>query len=150
MENKNVKLSEMYPIIKETLDNGGEITFNPRGTSMLPLLVQGRDSVTIVPAPEKLKKYDLPLYRRKTGQFVLHRIVRKEHDGTYTMCGDNQWMYESGIDRCDIIGVVSLIKRNGKVIKCTNIFYKCYCRLIVAYRQLRKKASYIKHRLLRK
>lgn len=149
-ESKNVKLSDVYPIIKETLENGGEVTFNPHGTSMLPLLVQGRDSVTLVPVTKKLKKYDLPLYRRKSGQFVLHRIVGCEKDGTYTMCGDNQWEYEKGIEKSDIIGVVSLVKHNGKIIKCNSFKYKCYCRYIVFYRQLRKKASFIKHNVLKR
>ena len=38
---------------------------------MLPLLVQGRDTVVLTAATEPLEKYDIPLYRRKDGSFVL-------------------------------------------------------------------------------
>ena len=40
-------LSEYADIIREVLDSGGEFTLYPRGTSMLPLIVEGRDSVTL-------------------------------------------------------------------------------------------------------
>lgn len=39
-------LAEYADIIREVLDSGGEFTLFPRGTSMLPLIVEGRDSVT--------------------------------------------------------------------------------------------------------
>ena len=149
MEQKNIKLEQAFPLIKEKLDCGGEVTFGPKGTSMLPLIVQGRDSVTRVSPPKKLKKYDLPLYRRKTGQFVLHRVVKVNKDGTYTMSGDNQWFNESGVEHSDIIAIVNSIKHDGKVIKSSSFKYKCYCRGIVFYRRARKLASRVKHKLFK-
>jgi len=149
MEQKNVKLEDAFPVIKEKLDMGAEVTFGPKGTSMLPLIVQGRDTVTLVSPPSKLKKYDLPLYRRKTGQFVLHRVVKVNRDGTYTMCGDNQFSHEKGIGHGDIIGIVNKVVHAGKVYECTDIRYKIYCRYIVAYRQIRHFASRVKRKLLK-
>lgn len=58
------------------------------GTSMMPLLNQNADTVRLVQAPERLKKYDIPLYVRPSGEYVLHRIV-KVCDGYYVIRGDN-------------------------------------------------------------
>lgn len=119
-------LEQMLPLIEECLSVGQCVQFSPRGISMLPMLVQGRDSVTLSPAPAKLKKYDIPLYRREDGSFVLHRIVKVGQ--TYTCVGDNQYVFEHGVTHESIIGVVSSFNRNGKEISVTNFWYMIYCR----------------------
>ena len=72
---EKIKLEQLLPVIQETLDGGKEFTLPVTGTSMLPLLVQGRDTVVLKKAELPLKKGDLPLYRRKDGTFILQRIV---------------------------------------------------------------------------
>ena len=50
MENvnkKKISLDEIYPIIKEKIENGGTVQLPITGTSMLPLLVWGRDTVDL-------------------------------------------------------------------------------------------------------
>ena len=47
MEKKRVNLAEMLPIIEETLAAGGTVKLPITGTSMLPLLRSGRDTVTL-------------------------------------------------------------------------------------------------------
>ena len=111
----NVSLEEMLPLMTEQLGAGGEIRFMPRGTSMLPLIRQGVDTVVISPARGNLKKYDIPLYKRTDGHFVLHRVVGTR-DGKYIMCGDNQHIKEYGITNDQIIGVLTkVIKPEGEV-----------------------------------
>lgn len=111
-----MKMIELLPFIQEAFKKNKTFTIPITGTSMLPLLVQGRDRVTIA-APENngknLNVGDLPLYRRRDGAFVLHRIVKKEN-GTYTMCGDNQYELEKNILPEQIIGVAVKITRDGK------------------------------------
>ena len=131
-----VTLSELLPIIDELLSSGKEVCFSPKGTSMLPLLYPDRDSVVVKSPPKKLKKYDLPLYRRTNGQFVLHRIVKISKDGSYVMCGDNQFSRETGIRSNQIIGVVTSFYRNGKHISTNNFLYKLYCIARVKERKL--------------
>ena len=63
-----VALEELMPLIRQQLEQGQPVKFSPQGTSMLPMLRQGRDSIVLSPVPAKLKKYDLPLYRRNNGQ----------------------------------------------------------------------------------
>ena len=74
LQNKYTQLKELMPLIRESLDEGKSVFFMPNGISMLPMLHQGIDKVTLSPLPEQLKKYDLPLYQRENGQYVIHRI----------------------------------------------------------------------------
>ena len=112
MSEKQVTLDEMMPLIREQLVGGQSVTFFPRGVSMLPLLREGRDSVTLSAPPERLKKYDIPLYQRADGQYVLHRVVKVGE--TYTCIGDNQFVREEGISHAQIIAVCSAVTRDGK------------------------------------
>lgn len=123
---KTVSLNAMYPIIKEVLDNGGTFSLTITGSSMYPFILGGRDQVTLSPVPKKLKKNDLPLYRRKSGQFVLHRIVKVCKDGTYTCCGDHQWQLEKGLTHDQMVGLATSYVRKGKVLTNQNILYRVY------------------------
>lgn len=58
------------------------------GMSMMPLLNQHTDTVRLVAVTRPLVKYDIPLYVRPGGEYVLHRIV-KVCDGYYIIRGDN-------------------------------------------------------------
>lgn len=92
---EELTIDEMYPLIAETVQNGGVFRFYPHGTSMLPMLVQGEDSIELGKA-ETIDVGDVLFYRRKSGQFVLHRLIEKR-GSTLTMCGDNQMALEYGI-----------------------------------------------------
>lgn len=105
-------LNDSIDIIKEVLDSGGEFRLYPRGKSMQPFIVEGRDSVVLVgKAFDKLRKNDLAFYKRNNGQFVLHRVAKLSPDGTYVMCGDNQTALEKGISDAQIIGCVRAVYR---------------------------------------
>ena len=120
-------LSEMLPLIRECLAAGQQVKFSPRGVSMLPMILQGRDSVTLASPPERLKKYDLPLYRREDGSFVLHRVVKV--GDTYTCIGDNQFKAEKGVTPESVIAVVTAFTRKGKTYSVTSADYRLYCLL---------------------
>ena len=122
-----LRLEAMLPVIEEKLKSGGSVTFGPHGISMLPLIRQGKDSVTISALKEKPQKGDVIFYRRADGQFVLHRVVGQDSRG-YIMCGDNQFFLEHGIkDNC-IIGIMTEVIRDGKTISCNNKEYLRYVR----------------------
>lgn len=128
---KLVNLAEMYPIIQEVLEHDGTFSLTITGTSMYPTILGGRDRVTLVKVPPKLQKYDLPLYRRKSGQFVLHRIVAVEEDGTYTCCGDHQWELEKGLKHEQMVGLATEFVRNGKHFTADNRRYMRWVRFWV-------------------
>lgn len=127
---------ELLPLIRDQLSRGECVRISPKGTSMLPMLRQGMDTVVLAPVPEHLKKYDIPFYRRDNGQFVLHRIV--EAGDTCTCIGDNQFQLETGVRRDQIIAIVSAFTRSGREISVTDPSYQCYCRLWHYSRPLRR------------
>ena len=125
------------PLIRERLASGGSVQFKPKGTSMMPMLRQGIDSVVLSPLPEKLKKYDLPLYQRDNSQYVLHRIVKA--GDTYTCIGDNQYVYEHGVRHDQMIGLVTGFYRGQEFYSVTQLSYRMYRCLWHHSRKLRPK-----------
>ena len=126
--NKDTQFEASKKIIIEQLASGQKLRYlGFRGVSMLPMLRQGKDSVELSPLPERLKKYDLPVYIRKNGQFVMHRIVGVKADH-YICLGDNTLKFEH-IYPEQMIGVVSAFKRGDKRIEVDAPGYKVYCRL---------------------
>ena len=140
MEATNKKeccLDDLMPILRERLDAGFKVRFLPFcGVSMLPLLRQGVDSVEIAPLPEKLKKYDLPVYRGHTGKLIMHRVVAVKDDH-YVCLGDNTYIYEH-ISPEQMLGVVTTIKRGERLIPVTSRAYRLYCRIWCAIYPIRK------------
>lgn len=124
------------PLIREFLQAGKNVRFSPKGTSMLPMLRQGRDTVILAPLTGKLKKFDLPLYQRDNGQYVLHRIV--EVGQTYTCVGDNQIAKEEGLRHDQMIAVVVAFTRGEKRYSVKSFRYRLYCRYWCYSRPIRR------------
>ena len=141
-----VQLDELWPVMAEQIATGGSVRFSPKGTSMLPMLRQNIDSVVLVKANRKLKKYDLPLYRRENGQFVLHRVVEVKND-SYTMCGDNQYIYEYGIKDEQILAIMEGFYRGDTYVSSTNKKYRSYCKKQVAKQHTRGILLKIRHKI---
>ena len=59
---------------EQELERKGNITYTCQGFSMLPLLRQQRDLFTITKKQDRCRKYDVALYKRADGAYVLHRI----------------------------------------------------------------------------
>lgn len=124
MNKPNVNLKEFWPVMKEVIESGGEFTFYPHGTSMMPLIREGVDRVVLVKA-DTVKAGDAVFYLRDNGQFVLHRIV-KVKNGEYIMCGDNQAGLEYGITDKHILAKMKAVIRDGQIIDETNAKYRRY------------------------
>lgn len=121
-----ITLEEILPVIEDVLSRDGEITFTPNGNSMWPMLISGRDTVTLTKVKTQLKRYDLPLYKNANGMFILHRVIGKNKDG-YIMRGDNLLYKEYGITDAQIIGKVIRFNKNGKDYSVNDLWYKIYC-----------------------
>jgi len=131
-------MSELSPLMAETLQSGGEVIFTVTGSSMLPLLHHRRDKVCIVkPQGKRLKKYDIPLYVRKDGNYILHRIVAVKTKG-YEIAGDHQCVKEYPVLPSQVLGVVKGFWRDGKYISCDNFWYRVYCRIWVLRYPIRR------------
>jgi len=113
---------------EEELNRTGQIVYTNVGDSMMPLIRQKRDLLIIKKPEGRLKKYDVPLYKRDSGAYVLHRILKVRKDD-YVICGDNRYYREYGIQDRHIIGVLSTVVRDGKTIPVTDKKYRLYVHL---------------------
>ena len=148
MNNEEFSLQEAIPVIDEVLSGGGEFRMYPKGISMLPLIVQGRDSVVLMRNTETpAKKNDIVFYRRKNGQFVLHRVMKIEKNGSYTMCGDNQTVLEKGVEKEQIIGYVSRLYKGEKERDLHSLGYRLYI-LFYCFMPLRKAIRFPKRAIM--
>ena len=126
---------DFVPRMLELLAQGRQVKIKPEGVSMLPTLRPNQDIVILSPLPEKLKKYDVVFYRRADGQFVLHRIVAVGE--RYTCLGDNQFREEPGVEKEQMIAIMSGFIRNGKEHSVQELRYRIYCRLWCAMRKVK-------------
>ena len=98
---------------EEEIDRTGRIVYTNLGCSMMPLLRQHRDLMIIEKPAGRLKKYDVPLYKRDNGQYVLHRILK----------------VRGQVRDRHIIGVLTAVVRDGKTIPVTDWRYLAYVHL---------------------
>lgn len=120
-----MKLSDFESVITEVLENDSQVTLTASGTSMEPLIHNGKDNVVLKKPDGKFRKGDIVFYKRGNGKLVLHRIVGKDENG-YIMCGDNQWVKEKGIDGSQIIAVLDSIEKDGKKYKADGFYCGIY------------------------
>lgn len=132
---------------EEIIQKEGKLIYTNKGDSMMPLICEGKDLVIITKAEDRLKKYDVPLYKRDSGQYVLHRIL-KVRPNDYVICGDNRYYKETGITDKHIIGVLSAVVKNGKEISVNDPSYKLYvhiwCDFFIIRKIILKAKRYIK------
>ena len=114
---------------RELLARDGKLVYTNRGDSMEPLIRQGRDLLVIEKISGSLKKYDVPLYQRDSGEYVLHRILEVRPDG-YVLCGDNRRQREYGVRDRYMVGILTAVIRDGKkTISVTDPVYRLYVHL---------------------
>lgn len=126
--NEPIRLRDYESLIREVLASGGEFRLYPHGISMLPLLRQGRDSVSLRRVDGPIRKGDILFYQRPDGSFVLHRVRAMTPEGL-TMMGDNQTLAERGVSPDWVIGRVTRIFRDDKEVICDGQRYRWYLRL---------------------
>lgn len=133
---------------EEELEKSGKLVYTTVGVSMRPLIKQDRD-ISIISKPNgRLKKFDVALYKRPNGQYVLHRVVKVLENG-YVILGDNCVSKEYNIKESQILGVLTSLVRNGKEIDLNSFGYKLYVRARYAHYPVRVIISKTK-RFLRK
>lgn len=83
---------------EDVIERDGRLVYTNVGDSMRPLIRQDRDILIIEKPHGRLKKYDVPLYKRDSGQYVLHRVLKVRPDD-YVICGDNRYNKEYALSQ---------------------------------------------------
>lgn len=98
---------------EQELEKNGVLIYTTVGRSMRPFLRSGEDMVIIERRDNgRFRPRDVVLYRRKSGKYVLHRIMAVGQED-YVLCGDNCWDLEPGIRDDQILGKLTGVIRNG-------------------------------------
>ena len=113
--------------IERCLKEQGFAVLPIEGTSMWPLLKEGRDRVQVSSIEGKqLRKGDIVLYRRKDGTWILHRIIKVEKKDTFLVCGDHQWRQIEEVCEQQILAVAQGFFRDGCFIDEKTWWYRLY------------------------
>lgn len=120
---KEVKLDDIFPYISGLINDGVDIVLTTTGCSMYPFFFDKKTKVTITKfLGNNLKKGDIVFYKRKNGQYVVHRAIRIKDKLVFN--GDGQYDLEYGIEKKDIIGIVKNFTFKEKLIDVKNTGYK--------------------------
>jgi len=111
---KVVDTREYISVLRELVEEGHEVSLMVSGSSMTPFLVSQRDYIYFKKPDRELRRGDMVFYQRATGQYVMHRIW-KVKDNQYYMVGDAQQEIEGPLERSQVFGLVTKVKRKGKL-----------------------------------
>lgn len=127
------------------INRSGYIVYTNKGDSMMPLLRQDKDLMVIRRIEAPLKKYDVVLFKRENGAYVLHRITKVCGLGVFMIGGDNRH-YSEPIPEEQIIGIMTEVIRDGKHIPVTDPEYLKYVKR-VPFTRFRLKLGYLPQRI---
>ena len=100
------------------------------GTSMMPLLKEGRVRVELKPyCHERLKKGDVVLYKKNDGTLVLHRIIKTENREFFTVLGDHQFNNAERVNNNQIIAVACGFFIKARYVNEKTRWYRLYKKL---------------------
>lgn len=141
METKHVKIDveqeQFSLVLLKMLAENIDVTITVTGDSMFPLWRHKRDSVVLTKCDKTaLKKGDIPLYKRRTGQYVMHRIIKVNKD-SYNLCGDAQTQIEYDLAKDNIIAEVKAFTRKGKKYNCNDPWVRLYTALWIGLLPIR-------------
>lgn len=120
--NKALMMEEIRTLISE----GRTVSLTVKGNSMNPFLVNMRDQMTLGPwKDEDIRKGCVALVKDTKGNYLIHRIIRRDKE-TVTLIGDgNVGLYETA-QMNNIIGIMYSITRKGKVWNADDRIWKLY------------------------
>ena len=106
------------------IELGKTVKITVTGFSMYPLVSSRRDAVLLAKA-EDIKVGDVPLFVRKDGSYILHRLVG-EKDGAFIAMGDYETEPEYPVYRENIVAKAVGFYRKGRYIDCKSKGYRAY------------------------
>lgn len=134
IKDKAVMMEEIRTLISE----GKTVSLTVKGNSMNPFMVHLRDQMTLGPWTDKdIKKGTVALVKDNRGNYLIHRIIRREKE-TVTLLGDGNIAMTETARFEDIIGIMYSITRKGKVWTSDNLIWKAYSWLWMMLTPLRR------------
>lgn len=149
----------LFSKIREQIADGRKVTIRAKGWSMLPLVWDDRDTLTLAAVSEDtFSKGRIVLAQLGTGRYVVHRIVCIK-GARYCLRGDGNPYQEEYVHRDKIYAELISIQRGGRYIDAKHWLWK-FCQylwpkngflrrvLLFAYRRIVLKPASLKPRRL--
>lgn len=132
-----VNNDEYLPVLEDLLRSGKSVNLRVSGSSMTPFLVHHRDVVYLFPVEGPLRRGDIVFFRRRSGQYVLHRIHHIDRDGMLYLVGDAQVEIEGPIHPDQAFGVVRQVLRKGQRMDRRNLWWQFFEKIWIRILPLR-------------
>lgn len=146
MQKKIVSNDILIPELVKLVEEGAQVTFVPKGNSMVPFIRGDRDSVVLA-RPAEVDVLDIVL-AKVNSTYVIHRIIAMDGEAV-TLMGDGN---VSGVEYCrksEILAKVIVIVRGDRRIECTGWGHRAKARAWMALLPLRRYILAIYRRLTR-
>lgn len=105
----------LFREVEAAISRGESVTIPFNGRSMEPLLLQGRNTITLSPLSRDVRVGDVVLFRYR-GTWILHRIDRIEGQNV-TLQGDNCYSKEK-VTKSDIVALLTGVNyKDGRTIE---------------------------------
>lgn len=122
MIDKAVMMEEVRRLISEGLT----VELTAKGYSMNPFIMHLRDIIVLGPwKDEEIRKGTVVLAKDIKGQYIVHRVVRRDGD-TITLMGDGNTGLRETARMEDIIGRLYHIKRKGRTYRTEGLTWRLY------------------------
>ena len=117
-----------YAKIEEELAAHGVHYSTTVGDSMAPMLCHHRNTVVLRTPKGRAKLYDVILFHRPDGRYVLHRVIRVTEEG-YITRGDNRRKNDAPVPEEQLLAVLDGYYKKKKLISSTSRRYRLYVAL---------------------
>lgn len=146
---KRVKSENIFPVIKEILDEGKSARITVTGMSMYPFLRENIDSVELSKANiSNIRRGDIVMILRDSNVYVMHRVIKVEESCFY-MVGDAQEDIEGPLRYDQVFAKVTSVWRKDKKVDVSNVWWNFISNLwmvllpfrssiITSYKRLRR------------
>ena len=122
MIDKAVMMEEVRKLISEGLT----VELTAKGYSMNPFIMHLRDTIVLGPwKDEEIRKGTVVLAKDIKGQYIVHRVIRRDGD-TITLMGDGNTGLRETARMEDIIGRLHHIKRKGRTYRTEGLTWRLY------------------------
>ena len=116
----------MMEEIRQLVAEGMSATITVKGNSMNPFIVHLRDRMTIGPWKDSdIRKGTVALVRDTRGNYVIHRIIRRDK-GTVILLGDGNVGFTETATLDNIIGIMHNIDRKGRIWTSESAMWRLY------------------------
>ncbi|WP_261302592.1 signal peptidase I [Paenibacillus andongensis] len=127
---------EFVQMVSHVMEKRGWIELPAEGTSMYPFIKKGDICRFVLAEAGNLRKGDIILFRTSHGSLVAHRFCRTltRNLQLHFLCkGDTNLAHDEVIRMDQMIGKMSWIERNGRIIKVTDPAYYVWGQLILTF-----------------